>query len=128
MSVLYKAVKKSNPQDKDAQPKYYAEAVSRGSILYEEFLDAVCEDTTLNRDEARMAFNKGFKTIIKYSKMGMSVHLESLGHTRTTVRSTGVDTPEEVTADTITDIVPHFVFSEEFRSELKREHLEKIKN
>jgi predicted histone-like DNA-binding protein len=128
MSVLYKAVKKSNPQNKDAAAKYYAEHVLRGSISFEEFLDAVCEDTTLNRDEARMAFNKGFKTIIKYSKMGMAVHLESLGHTRTTVRSKGVDTPEEVTADTITDIVPHFVFSEEFRSELRKERLEKVKS
>jgi hypothetical protein len=36
-----------------------------------------------------------------------------------------MDTPEEVTADTISDIVPHFVFSEKFRSELKKERLEK---
>jgi hypothetical protein len=36
-----------------------------------------------------------------------------------------VDTPEEVTAATVTDIVPHFVFSDEFRAELKNERLEK---
>jgi predicted histone-like DNA-binding protein len=128
MSVLYKTIKRSNPQNKDATPKYYAEAVKRGSISYEEFLDAVCEDTTLNRDEVRMAFNKGFKTIIQYSKMNMNVHLDSLGYTRTSVRSKGMDTAEEVTADTITDIVPHFVFSEKFRSELRNERLEKVKS
>jgi predicted histone-like DNA-binding protein len=125
MSILYKAVPKSNPQNKTAVPKYYAEIVMRGSVSFEEFLDSVCEDTTLNRDEVRMAFNKGFKSILQFMKLGFNVHLDSLGYVRTTVRSKGVDTPEEVTAATISDIVPHFVFSEEFRSELKKERLEK---
>jgi predicted histone-like DNA-binding protein len=125
MSIQYKAVPKSNPQDKAAAPKYYAEIVTRGSVSYDEFLDSVCEDTTLNRDEVRMAFNKGFKSILQFSKLGFNVHLDSLGYVRTTVRSKGVDTPEEVTAATVSDIVPHFVFSEGFRSELKKERLEK---
>jgi predicted histone-like DNA-binding protein len=128
MSILYKATKRLNPQNKDAGAKYYAESVKRGTISYEEFLDTVCRDTTMNRDEVRMAFNKGFKTIIQFSKMNMNVHLDSLGYTKTTVRSKGVDTPEEVTADTVTDIVPHFVFSEKFREELRKEKLEKVKN
>jgi nucleoid DNA-binding protein len=101
------------------------EAVVRGSVSFEEFLDAVCADTTMNRDEARMAFNKGFKTLLSFSKMGLSVHLDSLGYTRVTLRSKGVDTPQQATADTVTDIVPHFVFSEAFRAELKREKLER---
>jgi predicted histone-like DNA-binding protein len=114
-----------NPQNKTAAPKYYAESAVRGSVSFDEFLDAVCEDTTLNRDEVRMAFNKGFKTIMKFSKLGLNVHLDSLGYTKTTLRSKGMDTPEEVTADSVTDIVPHFVFSDEFRAELKKERLER---
>ena len=125
MSILYRAIQKSNPQNKDAAPKYYAEAVMRGSVSFDEFLDAVCADTTLNRDEVRMAFNKGFKTILQFTKLGFNVHLDSLGYTRATVRSKGVDTPEEVTAAIISDIVPHFVFSDDFRTELKNERLEK---
>jgi nucleoid DNA-binding protein len=128
MSILYKTVKRLNPQNRSAEPKNYAEAVIRGTVSFEEFLDAVCEDTTMNRDEVRMAFNKGFKTILQFSKMSMNVHLGSLGYTKTTVRSKGMETPEEVTAATISDIVPHFVFSEEFRSELKNERLEKVKS
>jgi predicted histone-like DNA-binding protein len=125
MSILYKTVKKTNPQNRTAAPKYYAEAVKRGSVSYEEFLDEVCADTTLNREEVRMAFNKGFKTILRFAKLGISVHLDSLGYIRTTIRGEGKDTPEEVTADTVKDIVPHFVFGEDFRSELKKERLEK---
>jgi predicted histone-like DNA-binding protein len=125
MSILYKVIQRLNPQNRTAAPKYYAESVVRGSVSFDEFLDAVCEDTTLNRDEVRMAFNKGFKSILQFSKLGFNVHLGSLGYVRTTVRSKGVDTPEEVTAAIISDIVPHFVFSDEFRSELKKERLEK---
>jgi predicted histone-like DNA-binding protein len=125
MSLLYKIIKRLNPQNRAAAPKYYAEAVIRGKISYEEFLDAVCKDTTLNRDEVRMALNKSFKTILEFSKLGFNVHLDTLGHTRVSFRGEGKDTPEEVTANSVTDIVPHFVFSESFRSELKRVHLER---
>jgi nucleoid DNA-binding protein len=90
-------------------------------------LDAVCEDATLNRDEVRMAFNKGFKTIRRYTGMGFNVHLDSLGYTKAMLRSEGKATPEEVTADSVTDIVPHFVFGDDFRAELKKERLERVK-
>jgi hypothetical protein len=72
-----------------------------------------------------MAFNKGFKTILEFVKLGFNVHLDSLGYVRVTLRSRGMELPEKVTADTVTDIVPHFVFSEAFRAELKREKLER---
>jgi hypothetical protein len=72
-----------------------------------------------------MALNKSFKTILKFSKLGFNVHLDLLGYTKVTFRGEGKETPEEVTAATVTDIVPHFVFSEEFRSELKKERIER---
>jgi hypothetical protein len=113
-----------NPQNRDAAPKYYAESVTRGKVSYEEFLDAVRKDATLNRDEVRMALNKSFPTIPEFSKPGFGVHSDTLGYTGVAVRGEGKDTPEEVTANTVTDIVPHFVFGESFRSELKRVRLE----
>jgi hypothetical protein len=48
-----------------------------------------------------------------------------LGHVKVTVRSKGADTPEEITAANIFDVVPHFVFSEAFRNELKSVSLER---
>jgi nucleoid DNA-binding protein len=102
------------------------EAVVRGKISFEDFLDEVCKDTTLNRDEARMALNKAFQTILEYSKLGFNVHLGTLGYTKVTICAKGKETPEEVTANAVTDIVPHFVFSDHFRSELKKVHLERV--
>jgi nucleoid DNA-binding protein len=125
MSLLYRVIQRINPQNRGAAPKYYAEAVIRGKVSFEEFLDAVCRDTTLNRDEVRMALNKSFQTLLSFSKMGFNVHLDMLGYTKVTVRGEGKPTPEEVTASSVADIVPHFVFSEQFRSELKRERLER---
>jgi predicted histone-like DNA-binding protein len=119
-------IRRFNPQNRGAAAKCYLEAVTRGKLSFEEFLNAVCKDTTLNRDEVRMALNKAFQTILEYSKLGFNVHLGELGYTRVSLRSEGKDTPEEVTAKAVTDIVPHFVFSEHFRSELKKEHLERI--
>jgi predicted histone-like DNA-binding protein len=127
MSILYKVVARVNPQDRSAAPKYYAEAVSRGSISTEDFLDDVCADTTLNRDEVRMSFNKGFRTILQYAEKGISVHLDSLGYIKISTKSEGKDTEEEVTADSIIDIIPHFVFSKDFRSALKKVRREKVK-
>jgi nucleoid DNA-binding protein len=128
MGLLYRVIKRFNPQNRVAAPKYYAEIVVRGSISFEKFLDAVCEDTTLNRDKVRMAFNKGFRTIRNYTGMGFNVHLDSLGYTKATLRSKGENTPEEITANSVLDIMPHFVFGSEFRDELKKESLEKIKD
>jgi predicted histone-like DNA-binding protein len=126
MSLQYKVVQRKNPQNMGAAARYFAEGIMRGKISFEEFLDAVCRDTTLNRDEVRMALNKAFQTILAFSKLGFHVHLDTLGYVKVSLRGEGKDTPEEVTANTVTDIVPHFVFSEHFRSELKKEHLERI--
>ncbi|MDR1155839.1 MAG: hypothetical protein LBL04_14125 [Bacteroidales bacterium] len=82
MSLLYRVIQRINPQNRGAAPKYYAEAVIRGKVSFEEFLDAVCRDTTLNRDEVRMALNKSFQTLLSFSKMGFNVHLDMLGYTK----------------------------------------------
>ncbi|MDR3260835.1 MAG: hypothetical protein LBT78_03265, partial [Tannerella sp.] len=99
-----------NPQNLNAPPKLYAVAVSRGSINVEQLLDAVCEETTLNRDEARMAVNRVFKKADDFMQLGFNVHLGELGYMHLTVKSEGVETPEEATAAMITDVIPHFVF------------------
>jgi predicted histone-like DNA-binding protein len=114
-----------NPQDRTATPKNYAEAVSRGTINHEQLLDAVCEETTLNRDEARMAFNRLFKKAGEFLELGFNVHLGELGYMHLTTKSVGVEKPEEVTAATITDVVPHFVFGRKLRTSLKKVKLER---
>jgi nucleoid DNA-binding protein len=114
-----------NPQDRTATPKNYAEAVSRGAINLEQLLDAVCSETTLNRDEARMAFNRLFKKAEEFLGLGFNVHLGELGYMHLTVRSNGTDTPEEVTAAAIKDVVPHFVFGKNLRANIKKVKFER---
>jgi nucleoid DNA-binding protein len=114
-----------NPQNRSAAPKYYLEAKSRGSIGIEELLDAICEDNTLNRDEARMALNIAFRKSGDFLRLGFNVDWGELGSMRTTLRSRGVDTEQEATAATVSDKVPHFVFGKKFRASLKQEKLER---
>jgi predicted histone-like DNA-binding protein len=120
MSLLYRIIARKNPQDRNAASKYHAVATSRGAVSLEQLLDAICEETTLNRDEARMALNRLFKKSEEYLKMGFNVHLGDLGYMHVTLRSNGADTPEGVTANTITDIVPRFVFGRKLRENVKK--------
>jgi predicted histone-like DNA-binding protein len=120
MSLKYRIIPKVNPQNKNAAPKYYATATSRGSIDLEQLLDAVCEETTLNRDEARMSLNRVFKKAEEYLSLGFNVHLGELGYMHVTARSNGVDKPEDATANMITDIVPRFVFGKKLRENVKK--------
>ena len=39
--------------------------------------NAVCTDTTLNRNKVRMAFNKGFRTILQFTKLGLRTELKN---------------------------------------------------
>jgi predicted histone-like DNA-binding protein len=105
--------------------KYYAQPSSRGKITVEQLLDAVCEETTLNRDEARMAINRVFKKAGDFIDLGFNVHLGDLGYVHVTLKSDGADTPEEVTAARVTDIVPRFVFGKKLRESIKNTKLER---
>jgi predicted histone-like DNA-binding protein len=125
MSLLYRVIPRKNPQKPDEPAKYHTQASSRGKITIEELLDAVCEGTTLNRDEARMAVNRIFKKAGDFIDMGFNVHLGDLGYIHVSLKSKGVDTPEEVTANHVTDIVPRFVFGKKLRDSIKNAKLER---
>jgi nucleoid DNA-binding protein len=95
-------------------------------IDVEQLLDAVCEDTTLNRDEARMAINRAFKKAEDFLLLGFRVRLGEMGYLYLTTKSTGVDQPEDATAAMIKDIVPRFVFGRKFRESIKRVKVERV--
>jgi len=125
MSILYRLRERLNPQNRTAPAKLFAIAVARGTVDIDQLLDAVCEGTTLNRDEARMGINRLFKKTEEFLGMGFSVNLGDLGYIHVTLKSNGVDTPEEASASMITDIVPHFVFGRKLRERLKNIKVER---
>jgi predicted histone-like DNA-binding protein len=125
MSLLYRVIPRKNPQKPEEPAKYHAQASSRGKITVEQLLDAVCEETTLNRDEARMAVNRIFKKAGDFIDLGFNVHFGDLGYIHVSLKSKGVDTPEEVTAAQVTDIVPRFVFGKKLRDSIKNAKLER---
>jgi predicted histone-like DNA-binding protein len=125
MSLLYRVITRKNPQNRNAAAKYFAVSTSRGTITFEELLDSICADTTLNRDEARMALNRLFSKSEEYLSMGFNVHLGNLGYMHVTLKSDGADTPEGVTANAITDIVPRFVFGRKLRENVKKISVER---
>jgi predicted histone-like DNA-binding protein len=125
MSLLYNITPRKNPQNRQADSLYYAFFVSRGTITLEQLLDAICADTTLSRDEARMAVNRLFEKAKEYMSLGFNVHLGELGYMHITMKSDGVAAPENATANMITDIVPRFVFGRKIRKNVKEIPLER---
>lgn len=120
MSLLYRPVKRKNPQQPSAPVKWYAVAVSRGSVGMEQLLSAACEGSTLDRDEMRMGLNRAFGKVAEYLDLGFNVDLGELGHIGVSLRSKGADAPEEATATLVTDIVPHFVFGKNLRERIRK--------
>jgi hypothetical protein len=98
MSLLYTVIPRNNPQDKETPPKQHTIAVPHGTITSEQLPDTVCDVTTLNRDEARMSFNRLSKKAEKYLSLGFNVHLGELGDMHVTMKSNGLDKPEDATA------------------------------
>jgi predicted histone-like DNA-binding protein len=125
MSLKYRVIPRKNPQDRNAASKYYASATSRGSIDLEQMLDAICEGTTLDRDEARMAINRLFIKTEDFLNLGFNVHLGGLGYMHVTTKSDGVDRPEDATASMIKDIVPRFVFGKKLRDRMRKIQVER---
>jgi nucleoid DNA-binding protein len=125
MSLLFRVIPRKNPLKPEEPAKYHAQASSRGMITVEQLLDTVCEETTLNRDEARMAVNRIFKKAGDFINLGFSVHFGDLGYIHVTMKSKGANTPEELTASQVTDIVPRFVFGKKLRDEIKKAKLER---
>lgn len=125
MSLLYNVVQKKNPQDKNANGKYYLVAKSRGSVSWEELLDAACEGTTADRDEVRLAMSRVFKKAENYLDLGFNVSLGDMGYLELSLRSEGARSEGEAIASSVEDIVPHFIFGEKIRSRLKKTRLEK---
>jgi nucleoid DNA-binding protein len=91
MSLTYRIIKRQNPPDRSAEPKNYIEAMSRGTVDEEQLPDAVCEDNTLNRDEARMVISRAFKKVEDFLLPGFNVRLGEMGYVHVTVKSRGVE-------------------------------------
>lgn len=126
MALQYKVVPRVNPLKRDEDPKFFLSATSREYYELEDLLADVCEDSTIDPDEALLAVNRLFKKAVIRMEHGATISLGYLGHIRLTIRSKGAATSKEAIASNAVDVVPHFVFGKRFRNRIKNISLERI--
>lgn len=120
MSIQYHVVKRKNYIHPEAKEQYYPQAKSVTHVNTKSLISSMVNNTSLTEMEALTAINYLFKEISRYLEMGISVRLDGFGYFRTTLRSEGSDTPEEVTPDKIKSVGLNFVFSRDYIQEFNR--------
>jgi len=94
-SIRYVVRPKRNPQDKDAEPRFYAVVASRGTTNTRELAENISSGTTLQLPDVVAVLAALQLVICEELAKGNVVSLGSLGYLKMTMRSKGAMTGEE---------------------------------
>lgn len=88
---------------------YYAQAISNGTMTFDELCEDVAETCTLTSADVKAVLDRINYILDKNLRAGRIVQMGEMGNFRMAVGSTGSATPEEFSADQIK--TPRIVFS-----------------
>ena len=123
-----KPVKRKNPQDFTAEPKYYGNTVKAGTMTVEKLAKEIAGRSSLSRGDIQNVLYNFLEQLPVFLEIGMSVQLGAFGTMRLTLETTGVNTPEEFTASQIDGVRVIFTPSVEFKNSLKNIDFEVVHN
>lgn len=118
--VRIKPVRRVNPQDVEAPPKFYAAAVSEGKVDLKRLAKNITKRCTVTRTDCMAVLDAFIETIIEELEDGKRVELGEFGIFGITVRSEGEDNAEDVTNNHVRKAHIRFRPGKEFRSMLRR--------
>ena len=98
MAIFYNKVERVNPQDREAQKKWYPSLKTVTQVQQREVAKEIADETTLNPKEAEMALEQFQKVLIRSLLASNSVQLGDWGSFSLTCSGTPSDSKEEVTA------------------------------
>lgn len=90
------------------QERYILRNTTVSPVDYEEFIDELVAESTVTRHDVKAVVSALEEFIVRALKNGYTVRLGDLGSFRATITSTGQDSAENVTKDTITAIRVQF--------------------
>ena len=102
MAITFKKLPRKNPQDLVAPEKYYAAVVADGSVNFEILAEMISEQSELSETDCLAVLNILETNIVRELSQGRIVRLGKLGNFQISISSKGYDTPEEVSAQSIT--------------------------
>lgn len=99
--VKLNKVERANPQDRAAAPKFYAQAVSTGTVDLERLAYLVSNQSTVREADCYAVLLSLLHNILDELEQGKIVKLDKLGAFQVGVRSEGVATVEELTTNVV---------------------------
>ena len=94
----FKPVQRHNPLEPQAPNKFYAHPVYLGSMSLKELSDEVAEKSSLTRGDCYNVIQNFLSSMKKALDKGYIVKWDDLGSFRTTLSSSGAETPEELSS------------------------------
>ena len=95
MAVDYVLIEKENPQDRGGAKKTYAQAVSNGTVTFDELSEEVAGvSTTVSPTDVKAVISEVIRIMILHLQAGRTVDF-GFGLFRVSFKSNGADTPDE---------------------------------
>ncbi len=118
MSVLYSKAKRVNPSEPKAALKWHIVLRRVKQKSEKEVAELLTKNTTLNRGEALMVLDELQSVILQLLMDGYSVQMGDWGSFQLTLSSSGTDTEDACTIDTIKSVNMRFRPGKEIRNAL----------
>nr|WP_320038596.1 HU family DNA-binding protein [uncultured Bacteroides sp.] len=96
MAIDFKATKVNNNMKPEEKPRYYAKAVTKGTVTLNRIIEDMCEESTLSKADVVAVVAGLSKHLLKNLQEGYTVKIDSLGTFSTSVKSATVDNAEDV--------------------------------
>lgn len=119
MSLNIKAQAIKNPQDLTEDAKYFAKAVSTGTIDFERLAYLVSNQCTVRESDCYAVLLALEHNMLDELQQGKVVNFGRIGNFQIGVKSNREETPEEVTGTTIKSAHLNFRASSKLRKKLK---------
>ena len=118
MSIKYNVIGRGNPSDPAAPKKYYPSAVASGKINLRAVAKRAAEMSTVSMPDTVAVIEALLAIIPDEMGQGNIVKLGEFGSFWVKAKTKAAETPEGVTANNITGVVPRFTPGKEFKAQL----------
>ena len=113
-------ISKSNPQDRGAENKFYAQVVSTGKTDLERLAYLVANQSTVREGDCYAVILSLIHNIVDELNQGRIVKLDKLGTFNISVSSNASDTPEAVSANSVKDVRIRFRPDQRIKNSLNK--------
>jgi predicted histone-like DNA-binding protein len=109
MTVRFNIVERGNPTDREAPKKFYPSIQSSGRVTTRELAEQAAKMSTLTTVDMMAAIESFLSIIPGELAKGNIVELGEFGSFWLRTTADGIDSPEAVRADQITNVLPRFM-------------------